>query len=81
MYAAYPLPSRLDPWAIEWSDVEEDTIAPLPCAALNITYIVRPGLVNRDLEIQRLQDRYREKTLSMKDYLDKIARLYKPKIV
>ena len=34
-----PLPSRYNPWNIEWSD-EEDTIDPLPPAVLNTTYIV-----------------------------------------
>ena len=34
-----PLPSRYNPWTIEWSD-EEDTIDPLPPAALNTTFIV-----------------------------------------
>ena len=34
-----PLPSRYNPWDIEWSD-EEDIIDPLPPAALNTTFIV-----------------------------------------
>ena len=33
----------------------------------------------RDLLIQRVQDQYKTKTLTMMAYLDKIARIYKPK--
>ena len=40
---------------------------------------VRPGQTKRDLSIQRAQDQYKAKTLTMMAYLDKIARIYKPK--
>ena len=40
---------------------------------------MRPGQVKRDLQIQQLQQQYKDKALTMKDYLDKIARIYKPK--
>ena len=40
---------------------------------------MRPGQVKRDLQIQQLQQQYKDKALIMKDYLDKIARIYKPK--
>ena len=42
---------------------------------------VRAGQIQRDLQIERAQDQYKEKALTMKDYLDKIARIYKPKKV
>ena len=40
---------------------------------------VRPGQVKRDHQIQKLQQQYKEKALTMNDYLDKINRIYKPK--
>ena len=40
---------------------------------------IRPDQVKRDLEIQRVQDLYKAKALSMKEYLDKIGNIYKPK--
>ena len=42
---------------------------------------VRAGQIQRDLQIEQAQDQYKEKVLTMKDYLDKIAHIYKPKKV
>ena len=42
---------------------------------------VRAGQIQRDLAIERAQALYREKSMTPKDYLDKIVRIYKPKRV
>ena len=40
---------------------------------------MRTGQVKMNLQIQQLQQQYKDKALIMKDYLDKIAHIYKPK--